>query len=250
MKSNKLMLNDGKTEGLFITRKSQQSSIPAESKSLLVRDSRVQSVAVARNLGATFDDTICMDKQVDALCRSGYYHLSNIGRIRHLLTNKAAEQLLHAFVTARLDNCNSLLLGMPTTRIARLQRMQNMAARVVTRTRKTAHITPVLYALHWLPVDYRIQFKVLLLTFKALNGLAPTYLVELLQPYHPARQLRSASQHLLVVPPTRFSTVGDRAFSNIAPKLWNDLPPALRSCTSLNSFKDQLKTVLFKRAFG
>ncbi len=190
-----------------------------------------------------------MDKQVDALCRSAYFHLSNIGRIRHLLSDRAAEQLVHAFVTARLDNGNSLLLGITKTQIARLQRVQNMAARIVTRTRRSEHITPILHSLHWLPVSYRIQYKILLLTFKALNGLAPAYLAELLQPHQPARLLRSTVQHLLTVPATRYTTAGDRAFQNAAPRLWNDLPVTVRACTSLDAFKLHLKTILFARAF-
>jgi hypothetical protein len=247
MKTNRLMLNGGKTELIFIIRKTQ--SIPAESKSLLVEDSRVQAVSAARNLGVMFDEHLCMDKQVDAICRSAYFHLSNIGKIRDFLTHRAAEQLVHAFVSSRLDNCNSLLLGIPKVQTDRLQRIQNMAARIVTRTKIRDHITPVLYKLHWLPITHRIQYKVLLLTFKALNGLAPSYLSDLIEPHQPARQLRSAAQHLLIVPRTRLVTVGDRAFMNAAPKLWNGLPIALRSCTILDTFKRQLKTVLFQRAF-
>ena len=102
MGTNKLMLNDGKTEAVFITRRPQQ--LPPESTSLLVRDSRVVAASAARHLGVIFDNTMRMDKQVDALCKAAHYHLSNIGRIRHLISDRAAEQLVHAFVTARLDN--------------------------------------------------------------------------------------------------------------------------------------------------
>ena len=232
-----------------ITRRPQELS--PESTSLLVRDSRVVAASTARNLGVIFDfdNTMRMDKQVDALCKAAHYHLSNIGRIRHLLSDRAAEQLVHAFVTARLDNGNSLLLGITKTQLARLQRVENLAARTVTRTRRHEHITPVLHSLHWLPVSYRIQYKVLLLTFKALNGQAPSYLTELLQPYQPIRQLRSTLQHLLTVPITCYATAGDRAFRNAAPRLWNDLPATARACTSLNVFKSYLKSILFARAF-
>jgi hypothetical protein len=208
------------------------------------------SVPAARNLGVVFDEAMNMNKQIDSLCSSAYYHVSNIGRIRHLLSAEVAEQLVHAFVTARLDNCNSLLSGIPKIQLDRLQHIQNMAARIVTRTKKHDHITPVLASLHWLPIRFRVQYKVLLLTYKALNGLAPPYLAELLQVYQPTRQLRSASQHLLTVPVARYVTVGDRAFSNNAPKLWNSLPLEVRASTSVGSFKTKLKTVLFQRAFS
>ena len=215
--SNKLMLNDGKKQALFINHSPQQ--LLPESTSLLVRDSRVVAASAARNSGVIFDNTVRMDQQVDALCKAAHYHLSNIGRIRHLLSDRAAEQLVHAFVTARLDKGNSLLLGITKTQLAILQRVQNLAARIVTRTRRHEHITPVLHSLHWLPVSYHIQYKVLLLTFKALIGQAPSYLTELLQPYQPIRQLRSTAQHLLNVPFTCYATAGDRAFRNAAPRL-------------------------------
>ena len=145
----------------------------------------------------------------------------------------------NAFITSRLDNCNALLYGMPKFQIARLQRIQNLAARIVRRTPRLDHITPVLQALYWLPVQYRVQYKLLLLTFKALRGLAPPYISELLEPYTPSRQLRSAGQHLLVVPKTRYVTVGDRSFTKAAPVLWNSLPLCIRSCTSLCSYKQR-----------
>ena len=124
-------------------------------------------------MGVIFSNIMRVHKQVDALCRAAHYHLNNIGRIRHLLSDRAAEQLVHAFVTARLDNGNSLLLGITKTQMARLQRVQNMAARIVTRTRSCGRITPVLHSLHWLPVSYRIQCKLLLLTFKPSTDRRP-----------------------------------------------------------------------------
>ena len=243
MGSKKLMLNDGKTEAVFMTRRPQE--LPPESTSLLVRDNRVVATSAARNLNVIFENTMRMDKQVDAPCKAAHYHLSNIGRIRHLLSDRAAEQLVHAFVTARLDNGNSLLLGITKTQLARLQRVQNLAARIVTHTCRHEHITPVLHSVHWLPVSYRIQYKVLLLTFKALNGQAPSYLTKLLQPYQPIRHLRSTAQHLLTVPISCYATAGDRAFRNAAPRLWNGLPATARACTSLNVFKSYLKSILF-----
>ena len=103
-----------------------------------------------------------------------------------------------SFITCHLDRCNSLLYGLPDTLIAKLQRIQNSAARLVTRTRGHDHITPVLYNLHWLPVKYRIIYKILLLTYKCLHGLAPDYLADLIQEYKPSRNLRSSSKLNLV----------------------------------------------------
>ena len=126
------------------------------------------------------------------------------------------EKLVHAFITSKLDNTNSLLYGLPKFLIDRLQNVQNAAARVVTRTRKYDHIKPVLKQLHWLPVSQRIDYKILLLTFKALNGQAPSYITELLKPYVPTRNLRSSSKNLLKVPPVKLVSYGHRCFSFVA----------------------------------
>ncbi len=108
-----------------------------------------------------------------------------------MLSMSNAETLIHAFMTSRLDYCNALLGGCSARLINKLQMVQNAAARVLTRTRKYDHISPVLSTLHWLPTKHRIDFKILLITYKALNGLAPQYLSELLSHYSPSRPLRS-----------------------------------------------------------
>ena len=117
-------------------------------------------------------------------------------------------------------------------------------------TKKFDHITPVLIQLHWLPVHFRILFKVLLLVYKALNGMAPLYITELLSYRTCSRTLRSTDQKLLAVPKSRLKTYGDRAFSVAAPKLWNELPLDLRSLVTINLFKKHLKTDLFKKAYN
>ena len=132
---------------------------------------------------------------------------------------------------------------------AKLQRVQNSAARLVSLCKKYSHVTPILKDLHWLPIKSRIEFKILLLTFKSLHGHSPKYISELLVPYVPTRSLRSASQNLLVAKRGRTKAYGDRSFSCVAPLLWNSLPISLRSQTNINSFKTQLKTHLFKKAY-
>ncbi len=119
-------------------------------------------------------------------------------------------------------------------------------ARFLTNTRKRENITPVLVGLHWLPVEYRIQFRIILYVYKSLTGLAPNYLSDLLSHYHNNRPLRSSNTLLLSVPKTRLKFKGDQAFSVAAPQLWNNL----RSATSLQVFKSSVKTYLFKMAYG
>ncbi len=111
-----------------------------------------------------------------------------------------AEKLVHEIMTSILDYCNALLGGCPASSINKLQIVQNAAARVLTRSRKYDHITPILQSLHWLPIKFRISYKILLLTYKALNGLTPADLTNLLSGYNPTRSLRSQNSGLLVVP--------------------------------------------------
>ena len=124
--------------------------------------------------------------------------------------------------------------------------IQNIVARIITGHGRCEHITPVLKALHWLPVQQRIKFKTLVLVYKAVNNLAPVYLQELLHPHVPCRGLRSSEMNLLVVPFTRSSVIQQCAFSAAGPRLWNSLPLSLRSAPRLSVFKSQLKTYLFE----
>ena len=117
-------------------------------------------------------------------------HIRNINKMKCFLSADNLKTAVNALVFSRLDYCNALYSGLQNL-IHRLQLVQNTAARLITGTRKFEHITPVLAALHWLPVSFRIQFKILLVTFKALNGLAPSYLSEIVKTYEPSRILRS-----------------------------------------------------------
>ena len=142
---------------------------------------------------------------------------------------------------------NGLLVGVPAKMLQKLQIVQNNAARLVMQKKQRDHVTPLMRHLHWLPVKSRIQYKVSLLTFKALNGKAPPYLTNLLTPYRPRRPgLRSANRSLLQVKIPNLKRTGGKAFSVVAPEMWNNLPEGLRKKTSVESFKSGLKTFLFR----
>ena len=161
------------------------------------------------------------------------------------MTQEAVVTVVHAFVTSRIDYCNSLLHGISAYNINRIQRIQNSAARIITNSRKYDHITPILQKLHWLRVRQRIYFKILLITYKYINDMAP----KLVSIRKSSRKLRPSSQILLPVPVSRLKSYGDCAFSVAAPTLWNRLPANIRNASSLGNFKSLLKTHLFKVAF-
>ena len=129
----------------------------------------------AKNIGAVIDRHLTMHAQVSSVCRNCYLGLRQINEIRTFLTEEAAATLVNCLVTSKLDNLNALLYGLPNYQIKRLQLVQNNAARIVSRARKCDNITPVLKKLHWLPVSVRIEFKILLLCFNSLQGIAPSY---------------------------------------------------------------------------
>ena len=195
------------------------------------------------------DSDMNFSSHIKTVTKSAYYHLKNISRIRGLMSRQDLEKLVHAFIFSRLDYCNGVLTGLPKNSIRQLQLIQNAAARVLTRTKKVDHITPVLRSLHWLPVYQRIDFKILLLVYKALNGFGPKYISDLLPRYEPSRSLRSSGTCLLSVPRIR-TKHGAAAFSYYAPHIWNKLPENCRSASTLTSFKSRLKTFIFATAFN
>ncbi len=216
---------------------------------LSVTDGCTVTSSTVKNLGVILDSNLSFENHISNVTKTAFFHLRNISKLRNMLSVSDAEKLVHAFMTSRLDYCNALLGGCPASSINKLQIVQNAAARVLTRSRKYDHITPILQSLHWLPIKFRISYKILLLAYKALNDLAPAYLTNLLSRYNPTRSLRSQNSGLLVVPRIAKSTKGGRTFSYLAPKLWNSLPENVRGSDTLSLFKSRLKTHLFSQAF-
>ena len=134
--------------------------------------------------------------------------------------------------------------------ISRLQLVKNAAARVLTKTRQSTHITPILKSLHWLPISLRIDFNILSLVFKSLNGLAPSYLSDMLHRYAPSRFLRSSAAGLLVVPKTSGKKIWGVSFQTPWPSSLNSLPLDLRESTSVEVFKQHIKIYLFSLTFN
>uniref|UniRef100_A0A8K9XAS1 Reverse transcriptase domain-containing protein n=1 Tax=Oncorhynchus mykiss TaxID=8022 RepID=A0A8K9XAS1_ONCMY len=217
MAANVLLLNSDKTEMLVLGPKKQRDLLL--NLTINLNGCTVVSNKTVKDLGITLDPDLSFDEHIKT-----YFHLRNIAKIRNFLSKNDAEKCIHAFVTSRLDYCNVLLSGYPDKALNKRQLVLNTAARI----KKIDHITPVLASRHWLPVKARADFNVLLLTYKALHGLAPTYLSDLVLPYIPTRMLRSQDAGLLIVPSISKQTAGGRAFSYTAQFLWNGLPTHVR----------------------
>ena len=249
MVCNMLKLNATKTE--FIVFSPSRSATLCQNSSMQRSFHPFQRSSCIKNLGVMLDQSLSMRDQVDMTVKFCYFHIRTIGRVRRYLSQKACETLVYALVTSRLDYCNSLLLGVSQRLFARLQRVQNTAARLVLRLRKREHITPALASLHWLPIKFRPRFKILVLTFNALRGTGPRYLRELVARYQPVRSLRSEAKNLLKVPVSRTRSYGSRTFAAAAAAgLWNELPDRLRDADDVEHFKRDLKTHFFRCAFS
>ena len=174
-----------------------------------------------------------MTNHISAICRTAYMHLHNISRIRRHLTIDATKLIVHAFVMSRLDYGNVLLAGLPREHLNKLQRMQNMAARIITFTPRRNHITPILKELHTPPVESKILLRV----FRCLDGTAPLYIVNMLKRQCSVGRTRSSQQHVLEAPRTERVSFWDRSFKLIGPGLWNSLPIAMKCSRNLSLFK-------------
>ena len=243
MKKNLLKLNDDKTEFLIITTKHRMNMF-ADVK-IQIGDSDINPSLSARNLGVIFDSKLSHELHVNSICKKAYSQIRAIGSIRKYLDKPSTEKLVNSLVTVHLDYCNSLLYGISSQQMCRLQKIQNTAARLILRLRKYDHISAALRDLHWLPVRKRIVFKILLTVYKVTIGQAPSYISDMLTTYKPSRSLRSGTLPSFRVPMTRLASFGDRCFAKVAPSLWNSLPDSVKTSDSVPIFKRRLKTYLF-----
>ena len=245
MSCNRLKLNEDKTEALKMGTKAKCKSVKCEG--IKVGNNDIPFKPHVKNLGVYLDSHLDMTRQVSHICSTSYLEIRRLGKIRKLLTLNTAKQLTCAQVLSRLDYGNSLLAGASKEQILRLQKVQNSAAKMVLRKKRRDHAKPLLAALHWLPVEQRIQYKLGTLAYRHFEGSLPPYLSERLTTYVPARLLRSSSDSLLCTPIPKLKTAGEKAFDYQAAKAWNSLPSEVRQSKSIQSFKKNLKTHLFRR---
>jgi hypothetical protein len=210
---NRLKLNEDKTDALLVSSKDNVAKKRIASIPLVVGGAIIIPSPVVRNLGVLLDSHLNMEQQINTSCRSSYFHLRRIARIKKFLSLPTVIHLVHAFVLSHINYGNALLVGLPGTRLAKLQRIQNLAARLIMGVSRRESITPVLYSLHWLPVCQCIEFKITVQVFRCLVGLAPQYLSALITIRDAGRETCSFFQLLLFSPRSHLKSFGDRAFS-------------------------------------
>jgi len=169
-------------------------------------------------------------------------------QVRRCLDRRSAVFLCNALIISRLDYCNSVLSTSPKTLSDRLQRVMNLAARIIVCAGRTIHITPVLRELCWLPVEKRVRMKIAVLTSKCLRGNAPRYLQSHITVYAPSRDLRSSSDSAVsLVLGTARKTIGRGAWEVASPCVWNSLPSSLReTCMTQSKFQTYICDTLWR----
>ena len=226
LSQNCLKLNDGKTELMVIGQPAQLKKITSDIN-ITIGDSVISASSSVRIIGAVLDSGLSMDEQIKNICRSCNISRRSLSKIRSCLIEDSATTLTHALITCKLDNLNSLLTGPHMdTKLNRLQLIQNHDARIIRRTKKFDHISGVFKKLHWLPIKARIDYKVLLLVFKCLVGIGPSYLKELLSKKTYSRYNTRYSKDTLRLsePEMNMKTMGDRAFRALWPCTMEQTP--------------------------
>ena len=232
-----LQLNTGKTQIMVVGPPNILKNIQINGV-ILSSTACIRFVPVVKNLGIYMDNSLKFHQQVMNIKKSCFMTIRNICKIRYLLSNEQLQVVVNSLVVSCLDYCNALYFDINDSDLRQLQLIQNAAARCVFKKYKHDHLEDDIKQLHWLTVDKRIIFKILLLVFKSLVGFAPVYLQELLS-------YKSFGYDAKLQEPATYSSYGKRAFSVVGPKIWNKLPKVLRDCTEISKFKKSLKTFLF-----
>jgi len=189
---------------------------------LSVGSNKVKPSPCARNLGVYFDSSLSFKPFVQKTAAAASFHIHTLVALRDHLPRDLVRRLCASLVISRLDYCNAVLTGLPKCSVRPLQLALNMAARLVYKARRSCHVSPLLKELRWLPIERRVEETILTITFKARNGVVPSYLAELLRDYTPVRALRSSDFPTIPTVPTfKLKTVGDRSFCAAGPRAWN-----------------------------
>ena len=255
MTTSKLKLNPDKTEFIIFGSKRQRDKLKACFPIDILGNSLCPADSV-KNLGVWLDSDFSLSKHVQNVCKSCFVKLRDFRHVRRFLTHDVSVLVANALVSSRLDYCNSLFRSLSKFNLHKLQCIQNSAARIVSNTCRYTSITPVLKKLHWLPVEQRIVFKTVTLVYKYLHTGFPRYFSPHLSSYSSSYSTRRSQSggNFLVIPkfcPSVHKSVKQfgNSFAFDAPTVWNTLPDVICASPSLASFRKQLKTYLYTKAY-
>ena len=244
-----MKINPDKTEILLLCPSSLNGEVII--RGVIYEEQCIRFSTEVKNVGVWLDKNLKMDKHVNHTTSHCYKILKDIGRISNCLEQSHLERIVHAVISSRLDNCNSLFMNISKENLFKFQKVQNAAARLVLGKRRRDSASQALKQLHWLNIDARITYKVLLLVYKILNGLCPQNF-ELQYKGFNGRP----DDYLLLQTPTFKTMYGKRVFAYHGSRLWNALPVNIRAEDNFETFKKSVKTILFegneelkKRAF-
>ena len=239
-----LKINPDKTEILLLFPKCLEKYVIIKG-TIIGENQCIRFSEAVKNVGIWLDENLNLDHHINKIVSHCYKILKDIGSIRTVLTQNDTEMLVHAVTSSRMDYCNSLFINMSKANINKLQKVQNAAARLVVCKRKRESISETIRDLHWLRIESRIIFKILLLVYKSIKGNSPKS-IQLEFKQHNCR----SEDFLKLKICFRNTTYGRRTFAYNAPRLWNALPLHIRTEESLDSFKKAVKTLLFQDTYG
>ena len=245
--SRRLQLNANKTEVIWFGSRASLAKLQSRDCSIQVGTESIKPSAVVRDLGVHLDAELSMKKHVAIVASSCFYHLRRLRQIRRRVGTEVTTQLVLAFITSRLDYCNSLLAGLPQATLEPLQRVQNAAVRLILDLNMRDHVTPGLRQLHWLPVRHRVQFKLCTIMHSVHGGRCPLYIASRVCSVANSASrpgLRSAESSSYNTPLLR-TKIGERAFSHAGPAAWNSLPSEIREIDDPVAFRRKLKAHFF-----
>ena len=255
MSASKLKLNPDKTEFILFGSKKQRERLNV-CFPIAILGNPLHPTKSVRNLGVWFDSDFSFSKHVQNVCKSCFIQLRDFRNIRQFLTHDAAVSVANAFVSSQLDYCNSFFRSLSKFNLHRLQSIQNSAARIVTNSSKYTRITLVLRKLHWLPVQFRSEFKLATLVYKFIHTGFPKYFAPYLSTYHNTYNTRCSQSvaNFLNVPkfqPKIHKSTKQFGFSFAfdAPTVWNSLPEDIRASPTIASFRTKLKTYLYAKSY-
>ena len=233
-----LQLNDSKTQIIVCGSNKVLKEIQIQGIHLTM-GTTVRFINCVKNLGVQMDNQLTFEQQIVHLKQNCFKTIRNISKIRFLLSMTQLKTIVNSLVVSCLDYCNGLYFGIAERLLNQIQLIQNAAAKVVTKKHKYDHLGDDLKDLHWLQIKKRVTFKIALLAYKSVNGLAPDYLKDMFQYAHHGHTLK-------LIIPQFMSSSSRRSFSYIGPKIFNNLPTTLTSSETVDIFKRNLKTFLFQ----